>query len=605
MARKTILILTIPFGAGHANAAAVVARACGQRIPECQAQVIDVAEYMPRWFRWWYIDLYLFVLKIFPFVWRRVEAVQRERSHTAPLWMLRATAKRLGAAIQKLPVAAIVSTEVGVNEIAALLKRQLFPTAPLVAVLTDYDVDRAWIQEEVGVYCAGSEEVQEELWAAGAPKEKVVLTGIPVDERFLRPALEAPPRWQENFFPRPRILLAGGGEGLMDVKRLLFELNAIVKAATVTVLTGKNSKLYRSLLDLVGLTRIRLNVQGWTDEVHREFHTHDVLISKPGGLTMTEAMAAGMPLLACFPLPGSEVKHCTLVEEWGIGAAAESLDEFRKKAQDLLLDETKQKQVSDKALRLYVKQHARPVVEVLRQALGLPVSPNHQLQLEFNEWAGAGRGEQMEEHHRSIALATLERMNLRAEDRVLDLGCGNGWATRTIATKATAGKVLGVDISEVMVERARAHPENPAQVAFRVAGVEALPIPDASLDKVFSCESFYYFPDLKKALEEIFRVLKREGKFYCLVNLFKENPYTHAWMDLLKVKTHLLAAKKYEELFKEAGFAPVTTEQIPDQTPVDESRFKPGWGVNSVDELRQCRAIGALLIVGTKPLSKR
>ena len=84
------------------------------------------------------------------------------------------------------------------------------------------------------------------------------------------------------------------------------------------------------------------------------------------------------------------------------------------------------------------------------------------------------------------------------------------------------------------------------------------------------------------------------------MNLFLENPYTHVWVELLKVKAHLLGRAEYEQMFRDAGFEEAETSLVPDSTPVDEAHFKPGWGVNSPEDLRRYREIGALLITGIK-----
>lgn len=601
MSRRTILILTIRFGAGHHRAAEAVAQACKKTLLEFEPRIIDITPLMPRWFRWIYVDLYILILRNIPSLWRWFEKKQRQQDHTAPLWALRATARRVFKKVEEFDVAAMVSTEVGVNEIASILKIRHCPSIPLLAVLTDYDVDRAWVQNEVDFYCAGSTEIQAELLAAGAPADKVKMTGIPIDERFVRPP-EGPiqPRWEAIFPPKPRILLAGGGEGLLSVEEILLKLDAIVNTATVTVLVGNNRKLHQRLTEFTGLKHIRLNVRGWTDDMPQLLQTHDLLISKPGGISLTEAMAAGLPILACAPLPGSEFKHSELIENWGIGLAAKEDKDFLPAAEKLLSDEALRKRCAENAHRMYLQQHLYPMNEVLKDALKASLTPDQQLQKEFNEWASTGRGEQMEEHHSHIAQTTLDQMPWLPHDCVLDLGCGTGWASRRIAEKVPQGRVHGVDIADEMIRRARAHPQNPAHLSFRVASVEALPFGNNQFDKIFSCESFYYYPDLKRALDEILRVLKPGGKFFCLVNLFKENPYTHIWVDLLKVKAHLLGTAEYEKLFGDAGFVEIRTSRIPDLTSIDERSFKPGWGVKTLEDLRKARAIGALLVVGSK-----
>lgn len=601
MEQKTILILTIQFGAGHRRVAEAVAKTCEKNFPQWKATVVDVTPCMPYWIRWIYVDLYLLVLKYVPSLWRWIEGVQRKQSHTFPPRLLESTADRLHCQIKGWNIKAIITSEVGVNEIASILKGRYFPDTPLMAVLTDYDADRAWDRNEVDVYCAGSDEVRTELSALGAPAEKIRVTGIPVDEQFFAPSPQRAGMQEETGRPaRLKILLAGGGEGLLKVNDLLRALDEIGSPVEVTVLVGRNQKLERTLERITSLKNIQLIIQGWTQEMPRLFHSHDLLISKPGGVTVTEAMAAGLPLLAALPLPGSEVRHCELVEQWGVGLAAPTLESFPIQATRLVRDQALRRSLRERARRIFLDQHVTSIAEVLREFVGSAPSPCKQLQIEFDEWAAAGRGEEMEDHHNQIAQGTIDRMQLAPGDRVLDLGCGIGWASRRMAKMAPQGAVVGINISSGMIQRATNHPANPEHLNFLVASAEALPVRDGEFDKAFSCEALYYSPDPGLAVREIFRVLRAGGKFFCVVNLFLENPYTHMWVKLLKVKAHLLGRAEYERMFHDAGFEETETILVPDSTPVNEAEFKPGWGLNTPEDLKQYRAIGALLITGKR-----
>src|SRR5687767_10205281 len=92
-----------------------------------------------------------------------------------------------------------------------------------------------------------------------------------------------------------------------------------------------------------------------------------------------------------------------------------------------------------------------------------------QLRQEFNEWARAGRGEGMEKGHGPVGRQAIELMNLPADARVLDVGCGSGWATRLIAAKARHGRVVGIDISDEMVTLSSDTSKEFSNVEFRVA----------------------------------------------------------------------------------------------------------------------------------------
>jgi len=228
------------------------------------------------------------------------------------------------------------------------------------------------------------------------------------------------------------------------------------------------------------------------------------------------------------------------------------------------------------------------------------MSREEQLRTEFNQWASAGRGESMESGHRAVTDIIIDKMNLRPDDRVLDLGCGIGWATRLLAARLPAGRAAGIDISDEMIRRASAHPDNPPNIQFKVSTGAQLPFEENEFTHCLSIESLYYHPDIAASLSEVRRVLVTGGTAFLMVNLFKENPYTHRWAKLLDVPVHLLSGDEYCQLARTAGFTDCKSETIPDPTPVPET-YTGKWYANA-DEMRASHAIGALLIVARKQL---
>src|ERR1700704_6584388 len=101
-----------------------------------------------------------------------------------------------------------------------------------------------------------------------------------------------------------------------------------------------------------------------------------------------------------------------------------------------------------------------------------------QLRTEFNEWARAGKGESMERGHRPVGEQAIARMRVSSDARVLDVGCGSGWASRLLAGLANEGRVTGIDISDEMVRLARKTSQSFGNVDFEVASAEALPFTD-------------------------------------------------------------------------------------------------------------------------------
>ena len=226
------------------------------------------------------------------------------------------------------------------------------------------------------------------------------------------------------------------------------------------------------------------------------------------------------------------------------------------------------------------------------------------LREEFNRWAEAGKGEEMERHHLDITEKTIRLMELHPGERVLDLGCGAGWATRILARLVAEGpegfgQVIGLDISDEMIRRARAASKEFDNVMFVWGSAEQVPWEENFFDKILSVESFYYYANQGRALGELFRVLAPKGQLFILINLYKDNHYTLRWVDELKVPVQVRSEQEYVELLKKHAFEDVRAVRIPDDTPTPEN-YSGRWFKNA-DELRDFKRIGALLLIARKP----
>ena len=220
---------------------------------------------------------------------------------------------------------------------------------------------------------------------------------------------------------------------------------------------------------------------------------------------------------------------------------------------------------------------------------------DERLRTEFNDWAKAGRGEGMERGHRPAGEQAIALMKISTDARVLDVGCGSGWATRLMAAQATNGSAVGIDISDEMIKLARQSTSAP-NVTFQVAGAEQLPFADGEFSDAFSMESLYYYRDMLSALREIKRVLRPGGQFVSVVDLYQENEPSHQWVEQLKVPVQLLSAAEYRMLFESAGFTNVSDRRLYDRTPVPEDYS--GGSFETREDLVKYRNAGSLFVRG-------
>jgi ubiquinone/menaquinone biosynthesis C-methylase UbiE len=225
-------------------------------------------------------------------------------------------------------------------------------------------------------------------------------------------------------------------------------------------------------------------------------------------------------------------------------------------------------------------------------------APELKLREEFNRWAEAGRGEEMEESHLPIVEPTLALMNLQPDDRVLDLGCGSGWLVRRLAGRVPRGSVVGVDVSDEMVRRAQLASAGIANASFFHGTAEQIPAPADSFTKVISVESAYYWHDAARGLSEILRVLEPGGSAWVLINYYLDNPDCHQWKEHFEIPTTLLSAAEWQSHFRAAGFGDVQERRIPDLSPTPQVYC--GRWFRDAAQMQRFKTAGALLVMGAK-----
>ena len=221
---------------------------------------------------------------------------------------------------------------------------------------------------------------------------------------------------------------------------------------------------------------------------------------------------------------------------------------------------------------------------------------------EFDAWAAEGRDRGMEERHWHTAKHALARMPVESGDTVLDLGCGSGYAGRALRDTQDAGRVYGLDGSPEMAHNAQSYTDDP-NVAYLVGDFDALPFADDSVDHVWSMEAFYYASDPEHTLEEIARILRPGGTFYCAVNYYEENVHSHEWQERIDIEMTRWSADEYRAKFREAGLHVAEQDSIPDreiEIPSAEAFPTDEWDSREA-MVERYRTHGTLLTVGVAP----
>ncbi len=217
----------------------------------------------------------------------------------------------------------------------------------------------------------------------------------------------------------------------------------------------------------------------------------------------------------------------------------------------------------------------------------------------FDQWADTGRDAEMEDGHGDVVRQVIQSLEIRPGERILDLGCGNGWATRLLAQANAGVQAIGVDASAKMVARAEALHSLTIRARYEVGSFEALDFKDLSFDRVFSMEAFYYAADLERAIAEAFRVLKPGGKAEVMLDFYEESPASEAWARVMGLELHRLGEAGWRKAFEGAGFHRVATERVRDSRPPVSSPCNECEPTTAAKEA--LREAGTLWIHAEKP----
>jgi processive 1,2-diacylglycerol beta-glucosyltransferase len=224
---------------------------------------------------------------------------------------------------------------------------------PLVAVLTDYVPHSYWIYDTINTYIVPSDEVKQRMVRKGVSADKIKTFGIPFDPKFNDPIDRNKVRQSLGLDLRaPTLLIMGGGHGLGPMDKVLKELDNVDKNFQGIVVTGSNKKLYESLKRKIGLLKKKIVLFGYADNVNELMSISDIIITKPGGITTSEALAKKLPMLILNPLPGQEANNTAYLTQQNAAIKVLSGNDIKSTVEDLLAHPDKLKMLSANAARI-------------------------------------------------------------------------------------------------------------------------------------------------------------------------------------------------------------------------------------------------------------
>jgi processive 1,2-diacylglycerol beta-glucosyltransferase len=335
-----VLIATVTAGAGHLQAAAALEEAWVALRPRDNVERLDVLDFTPRLYRKLYIESYVKLVEHAPDVWAHMFKKTDDPEYIRKLKRLRRalsqlTTNKFVARLKKFKPEVVLCTHYMPSEVVGAAKEEM-RQQPLVAnVVTDFEAHAFWMQPGVDLYFVAAEETKARLVARGLTADKVIVTGIPVSARFANVGdVSAIRRRLGLRDDLPALLVLGGGFGMGPVVQILHQLNKVSVLMQIIVVCGRNEELRReaAVIDVRHPTR----VLGFVTNMHELMAVSDLVITKPGGLTTSEALALGKPVFVLNPIPGQEAANSDFLLENGAAAKANRVEDLPFRLEKLL-----------------------------------------------------------------------------------------------------------------------------------------------------------------------------------------------------------------------------------------------------------------------------
>jgi processive 1,2-diacylglycerol beta-glucosyltransferase len=367
--KPRVLLLSASSGAGHVRAAQALEKAFAAR-GDCAVEHIDAIEYVSKLFQRVYDKAYISMVRRAPelmgVLYERTDQPWQhprrrlvlDRLNTAPMVrMLKRVQPDLCVATHFLPA-----------EIIAWLiaKRKLH--ARNAIVVTDYDVHAMWLCRTVDRYYVAIDEAAEYLARIGVPREKLRVTGIPVDPLFSKPLDRAEARRVLALDPSAlSILVSAGGYGIGPVEQLVNDLLGLQRPWQIIAIAGKAEKVRKRLEEISRKAgklpngAPRLVPVGFTTDMDKYMAAADLLVGKAGGLTTSEALSRILPMALIEPIPGQEERNADHLLEAGAAIRCNNLPAAAWKIAALLDDPPRLERMRD-AARSMAKPNAAAII---------------------------------------------------------------------------------------------------------------------------------------------------------------------------------------------------------------------------------------------------
>lgn len=371
---KKVMIFYASYGGGHLSAARSIKEYIETNYPNIEVQLVDCMYYVNKFFDKVTTTAYSEMAKKIPQTWGKVYWY----SQSGPIAQISTTSnkllsKKLNNLLQDFTPDLIITTHPFASTMCAYLKKQGKLNSKIATVLTDYAPHEQWLvfNEYVDYYFVSHEGMKKQLCNTGISKEKVYATGIPLSNKFLLKYDKA--QILHSFgltTDKKTVLFFGGGKYGLGKTQTLDIFKALVHCPNniqVVAISGQNPKMKECFEQVVSEQKRQDSVKilEYTDKIPQLMSISDLVVTKPGGLTTTESLASGLPIVVINPIPGQEEENATYLEKNKVAIWIKKGDNVEEILNNLFSNPDKMQEMKIRARLISKKNSTRDICKIL------------------------------------------------------------------------------------------------------------------------------------------------------------------------------------------------------------------------------------------------
>ena len=306
-----VLYLSISMGAGHWKAAEALQEYVEQRYPNSKSLVVDTFKYINPIVHKIIVDGYLGIIRSIPSAYGVLYRMSERMDNINKLSnaLSKVFSYKLLKLIKDFNPSIIVCTHPFPLQIVSCLKKEKKINIPSIAILTDYVNHPFWFLDNIESYIVAHEQIKQDMVNTGIPENRIYTFGIPVSKTFLKKSPKEKLLEKYGLENKFTALIMGGSLGFGDIEKVFLGFLESKKDIQLIVVTGKNKKLRYKLQSHISKYNKKVLLAGYTDEVNNLMDIADLIVTKPGGMTISEALVKELPIFIMSPIPGQEERN--------------------------------------------------------------------------------------------------------------------------------------------------------------------------------------------------------------------------------------------------------------------------------------------------------